>query len=271
MELDEKYSKLKEYLIKTNRVAVAFSGGVDSTFLLKVAHEVLGDNVIAITAISSLFPRRELEETVSFCEQQGIKQIVIEPEPLAIEGFCENPKDRCYICKKAIFAQMKEAAHDAGEYIPVEGSNIDDLGDYRPGLKAIQELGVDSPLRYAELTKSEIRSLSKKLGLVTWQKPSYACLASRIPYGDMITVEKLAMVELAEQLLRDLGFVQMRVRVHGNMARIEVLPEDISRLIEENIRQKVLSGFKKIGFLYVTIDMEGYRTGSLNEALGNSK
>ena len=271
MDLDEKYSKLKEYLIKTNRVAVAFSGGVDSTFLLKVAHEVLGDNVIAITAISSLFPRRELEETVSFCEQQGIKQIVIEPEPLELEGFCENPKDRCYICKKALFTQMKEVAHDEGEYILVEGSNVDDLGDYRPGLKAIQELRVDSPLRCAGLTKDEIRSLSKKLGLVTWQKPSYACLASRIPYGDMITVEKLAMVEQAEQLLRDLGFVQMRVRVHGNMARIEVLPEDISRLIEENIRQKVLSGFKKIGFLYVTIDMEGYRTGSLNENLGNSK
>ncbi len=269
--IHEKKQKLENYLRELGSLAVAFSSGVDSTFLLKVAKDVLGDKAIAVTAKSCSFPGRELDEATAFCEKEGIRQIVIESEELDIDGFRQNPKNRCYICKRELFTKIiRTAAENGIEYV-AEGSNMDDNGDYRPGLMAVAELGVKSPLRYAELTKEEIRELSKEMGLPTWDKPSFACLASRFVYGETISEEKLHMVDQAEQLLLDLGFRQVRVRIHGNIARIEVLPEEIGKLTEEPIRTKVYTTLKALGFAYVTMDLSGYRTGSMNETLDASE
>ena len=265
----EKKQKLEQYLQELGSVAVAFSSGVDSTFLLKVASDVLKDNVIAVTAKSHSFPSRELKEAVSFCEKEGIRQVVIESEELSIDGFRKNPKNRCYLCKKELFRKIIETASDNGISYVAEGSNIDDNGDYRPGLAAIAELGIKSPLREVGLTKEEIRVLSKEMGLPTWDKPSYACLASRFVYGETISEEKLKMVEESEQLLLDLGFRQMRVRIHGNIARIEVLPDEFPKLLDEKVRSEVYSKLKNLGFDYVTMDLAGYRTGSMNETLSD--
>ena len=267
--LHEKQKKLKEYLSELGSVAVAFSSGVDSTFLLRTAHEVLGDKVIAITARSCSFPGRELKEAEEFCKSEGIRHIIIESEELAIEGFRQNPKNRCYLCKKELFTKMKETAEKNGIQYVAEGSNLDDDGDYRPGLQAVAELLIKSPLRYAGLTKDDIRTLSKEMGLDTWNKPSFACLASRFVYGETITEEKLGMVDKAEQLLLDLGFHQVRVRIHGDIARIEVLPEEFGKLTEDGVRNEVNMKFRSFGFGYVTMDLEGYRTGSMNEAFFN--
>ena len=264
--LHEKQKKLKEYLSELGSVAVAFSSGVDSTFLLRTAHEVLGDKVIAITARSCSFPGRELKEAEEFCKSEGIRHIIIESEELAIEGFRQNPKNRCYLCKKELFTKMKETAAKNGIKYVAEGSNLDDDGDYRPGLQAVAELSIKSPLRHAGLTKDDIRTLSKEMGLDTWNKPSFACLASRFVYGETITEEKLGMVDKAEQLLLDLGFHQVRVRIHGDIARIEVLPEEFGKLTEDKVRNEVGMKFKSLGFGYVTMDLEGYRTGSMNES-----
>lgn len=265
--LHEKKHKLEQYLQELGSVAIAFSSGVDSTFLLKVAKDVLHDKVIAVTAKSCSFPNRELNEATAFCEKEGIRQIIIESEELAIEGFRRNPKNRCYLCKHELFTKILEVASENGMAYVAEGSNLDDNGDYRPGLQAVSEMGVKSPLRYAGLTKEEIRELSKEMGLPTWDKPSFACLASRFVYGETISEEKLKMVDQAEQLLLDLGFRQMRVRIHGNIARIEVLPEDFPKLIEPKVRQQIYTSLKKLGFDYVTMDLQGYRTGSMNETL----
>ena len=269
--IHEKKQKLENYLRELGSLAVAFSSGVDSTFLLKVAKDVLGDKAIAVTAKSCSFPGRELDEATAFCEKEGIRQIVIESEELDIDGFRQNPKNRCYICKRELFTKIIRTAQENGIEYVAEGSNMDDNGDYRPGLIAVAELGVKSPLRYAELTKEEIRELSKEMGLPTWDKPSFACLASRFVYGETISEEKLHMVDQAEQLLLDLGFRQMRVRIHGNIARIEVLPEEIGKLTEEPIRTKVYTTLKALGFAYVTMDLSGYRTGSMNETLDASE
>ena len=267
--LHEKLRKLKEYLSELGSVAVAFSSGVDSTFLLRTAHEVLGDDVIALTARSCSFPGRELKEAEEFCKSEGIRHIIIESEELAIDGFKQNPKNRCYLCKKELFSKMIQTAEEEGIKFVAEGSNLDDNGDYRPGLKAIAELGIKSPLREAGLTKDDIRALSKEMGLKTWDKPSFACLASRFVYGETITEEKLAMVDKAEQLLLDLGFRQVRVRIHGDIARIEILPAEFSKLMEDAVRDKVNSTLKNLGFSYVAMDLEGYRSGSMNEAFFN--
>ena len=264
--LNKKLENLKAYLLSLGSVAVAYSSGVDSTFLLKVAHDVLGDKAIAVTATSSSFPKRESNEAADFCKAHGIKQITVVSEELNIPEFRHNAVDRCYHCKKELFTKIIELAKQNGVSYVCEGSNMDDNGDYRPGLKAVAELGIKSPLRECELYKEEIRTLSKQMNLPTWDKPSFACLASRFAYGEEITVQKLKMVEKAEQTLLDHGFKQLRVRIHGeNLARIEVLPAELEKLL--SMRDTVIKSLKAAGFTYITMDLQGYRTGAMNEEI----
>ena len=267
MTLNDKYDFLKSYIKELGSVAVAFSSGVDSTLLLKVAHDELGDKCIALTGSSESFPQTEQEESNSFCEKEGIQQVLFFSNELQNEDYAKNPKDRCYHCKHILFSTMQKLAKENGVSYVLEGSNVDDLGDYRPGLNAIAELGIKSPLREAGLTKDEIRQLSKQLNLPTFQKQSFACLASRIPYGERITAEKLKRIEEAEDFLKKKGFSYYRVRIQDKLARIEVLPKDIECFMEGNLRNEVVAYFKQLGFLYVTLDLQGYRTGSMNEVL----
>lgn len=262
-----KLERLRERLRAIGSAVVAFSSGVDSTFLLRVAHEELGDRVLAATARSPFFPRRELDEATAFCRAEGIHHVIIDFEALDLPGFAENPPDRCYHCKRELFGKFLALAREHGLSAVLEGSNLDDDGDYRPGRRAIRELGILSPLHDACLTKAEIRVLSRAMGLSSFDKPSFACLASRFPYGERITARGLERVEQAEQWLLDfgLGLTQLRVRSHGDLARIEVPPSDIPRLAAR--ASEIADAFKVFGFAYVTLDLRGYRTGSLNEVL----
>lgn len=263
--------RLKDFIRRYNKVAIAFSGGVDSSFLLKAASDALSpENVIAITVKAAVNPQREVEEAVELAKHSGVKHILIDADVMSIPGFRENPPDRCYLCKKAIFEKIMKEARKYGIDTIFDGTNADDVNDFRPGMKALKELGIISPLRECGLGKNEIRKYSKELGIKTWDKPSMACLASRVPYYEPITEEKLRMVGEAESLLQTMGFAQFRVRCHGSIARIEIAPEEMTKILDINIMRHINDKLKDSGFSYVTLDMQGYRTGSLNEALRNT-
>jgi uncharacterized protein len=244
--------------------AVAFSGGVDSSLLLYLAHEQLGKACVAVTARSCSFPERELRQAQDFCERLGITQVIVDSEELAIDGFADNPPNRCYLCKSSLFVRIREVARARRLSHVIEGSNLDDEGDYRPGLQAVAEANIRSPLREVGLTKAEIRHLSRMLGLSTADKPSFACLASRFPFGERITAEGLSRVNRAEEFLLGEGLRQVRVRVHGNLARIETDEDGMRTLADESVRHRVHKALTEMGFSFVSLDLCGYRSGSMN-------
>ncbi|MHC4883829.1 MAG: ATP-dependent sacrificial sulfur transferase LarE [Planctomycetota bacterium] len=264
--LNAKEDRLKNLLQATGGVVVGYSGGVDSTYLARMATEVLGERAIVVTAASETYPEWERNQAKQIAQENGFNHRLFETSELAIPGFANNEPDRCYHCKGELFRMLWSVAEKEGVSAVADGTTADDLNDFRPGRRAAKELKVLSPLLDAELSKDEIRELSKRLGLVTWDKPAFACLSSRFPYGQNITPEKLAQVEAAETFLRDQGIRQFRVRHYGEMARIEVEPKDIPRLAGE-LREPLAACCKTAGFKYVTLDLEGYRTGSMNEVL----
>ncbi len=268
MTLDEKYARLQTILTDLDRVLVAFSGGVDSTFLLKVARDVLdADRVLALTATSPTYPAYEFDQSRQLAAALGVRQEVIASNELANEAFTRNDKRRCYHCKMTLFHLCLQQGRKLGFEVILDGSNLDDLDDFRPGREAVQELKVRSPLQEAQLTKEDIRTLSRRLGLPTADKQAFACLSSRFPYGTEITAERLTQVDQCETFLREQGFHNYRVRYHHDIARIEVAPDEIPRLLDGQLRQQVVATCKQAGFSYVTLDLQGYRTGSMNEVL----
>jgi len=264
----KKLRHLKKLLKEMESVLIAYSGGVDSTFLLKIAKDVLEENkVLAVTATSLTYPACEIKDAKTIAKRLMVRHLVIKTDELFNQKFAENSIDRCYWCKRELFFKLIALAKEYKLNYILDGSNYDDTKDFRPGMKAARELGVRSPLEETGLTKDEIRNLSERLGLSTWNKPSFACLASRFPYGMRITKENLAKIDKAETFLRKFGVTQVRVRNHDQIARIEVSKNEISKLLKEDVMDKIVTKFKDLGYTYVTVDLEGYRTGSMNETL----
>lgn len=262
---NRKYNNLLSYLRQLGKVVLAFSGGVDSTFLLRAGQEALGDKLKAVTIKAPYIPQWEIEEAKQLVKELRVAYEIIEA-PI-IEEIRHNPENRCYLCKTAVFSKIKTLAGQQGYDCVIDGTNFDDIGDYRPGMKALRELGIKSPLLECELTKADIRSLSKELGLNTWNKPPYACLLTRIPYGQELREEDFAKIEKAEKYMMDRGFRAVRVRCHGNLARIEIEKKDRHKLFDEQILDEISAKLKECGFSYVTLDLEGYRVGSFNETM----